>query len=173
MLARFFHREGSQDREVEVGRALWSGSTVDLAESPDAPEGTRDAIARIFRPVPIVVDDPSLRSFGTGGPSVLEPGDLRWFLSAAESRAEAEGLSVRLAPSVGQGMGWDPAGAYRTFTESVERRDSIAVDVARDEPEAGEARPEGERGPSAPGTEAARPGPAPSAAGHREDPSNR
>jgi hypothetical protein len=83
------------------------------------------ALERIFRPVPAVVDDPSLRSAGTSGSSTLEPGDLRWFMAAAASRAEREGLAVRLVATGRGGLGWDPAGAYRTFAQSVERRNQL------------------------------------------------
>ena len=73
-----------------------------------------------------MIDDPSLRSPGSRGPTILEPGDLRWFIGAASSRAERESLSVQLVASDVPVMGWDPAGAYRTFQESVERRERIA-----------------------------------------------
>ncbi len=100
-----------------VASATWDGRRTRVAEGLD-PE-LAAAVSRIFRPMPVVVDDPSLRAAGTNGPVTLEPGGLRWFIAAARSRAEAEGLTVRLAADDGPGMGWDPAGAYRTFRDVV------------------------------------------------------
>jgi hypothetical protein len=130
VLAEFF-KEGSPDDVL--GRATWDGSGV----STDAEEdGVRAALARIFRPVAVVVDDPSLRSYGTSGPVQLAPGGLAWFRAAAEGRSGAEGLKVRLVPQDSSAMGWDPAGTYRTFTTQIERKELI-----RPEPAAGGGRP--------------------------------
>jgi len=108
--------------DVTVGSAAWSpeGGTVDAED-----ESVRKAISRIFRAVPVVVDDPSLRSYGTSGPVVLSPGSLRWFRAAAEVRSQEEGLTVRFVPRAGAAMGWDPAGAYRTFNDAVERMERV------------------------------------------------
>jgi len=125
ILSRPGDGEGSPE-PVEVGRARWTGSGVQLVVPEDAPEGAREALERVFRATPVVIDDPSLRSPGSRGPTILEPGDLRWFIGAASSRAERESLSVQLVASDVPVMGWDPAGAYRTFQESVERRERIA-----------------------------------------------
>ena len=100
-----------------VATATWDGAGVRLeAADPDAVA----AAGRIFRPIPIVVDDPSLRGAGAAGPSTLEPGGLDWFMEAALSRAGAEGLQARLM-ATDRRMGWDPAGAYRTFRQTVDR----------------------------------------------------
>jgi hypothetical protein len=126
-----------------VASAVWDGARVDV-EAGD--ESVRQAVRRIFRPTPILIDDPSLRSYGTAGPVVLSPGSLRWFRAAAETRSEAEGLGVRFVPESEGAMGWDPAGAYRTFDEAIERMARIG---------------------GRPGTRPAQPGGAPSGAGAR------
>src|SRR5438067_13456658 len=68
-----------------VGAATWTGREVEI--EPAAEEGAEAAIRRVFRPEPVLVDDPSLRSPGSSGPTLLEPGDLRWFLAVARVRA--------------------------------------------------------------------------------------
>ena len=100
------------------GRAEWTEGGVRI-ESDDA--DVRRAIAAIFRPIPVVVDDSSLRTDGTSGPVQLEPGSFRWFLAAAGSRSEGAGLKVAFEPSGGPAVGWDPAGTYRTFGSQIER----------------------------------------------------
>jgi hypothetical protein len=130
MLAEFF-KDDAPDQVL--GRATWDGSGV-RTESED--EGVRSALARIFRPVPVVVDDPSLRSYGTSGPVQLAPGGLLWFRAAAESRANDEGLRFRLVPQPAAAMGWDPAGAYRTFNKQIERKELLHPEPAA---EAGQA----------------------------------
>jgi len=51
---------------------------------------------------------------------LLEPGSSAWFRAALLTRARALGLSVRfVAPEIVGG--WDPAAAYRTFDEQIER----------------------------------------------------
>jgi hypothetical protein len=107
-----------------IGAASWDGHAVRL---DDVQTAHRDAIARIFRPIPVVVDDRALRGAGSEGPVLLEPGDLRWFIAAATTGAQQEGLAVRLVTAAAAAIGWDPAGAYRTFARSVERRNGIAA----------------------------------------------
>lgn len=102
-----------------VGTAVWNGKGADV-EADD--ESIHQAIRRIFRPSPVLIDDPSMRSYGTAGPVVLPPGSLKWFRAAAEARSRGEGLRVRFVPEPEAAMGWDPAGAYRTFNEAVERK---------------------------------------------------
>lgn len=119
MRADFYRPEEPED---VLGSATWSEDGVD-ARSDDGQ--VQDALRRIFRPVPAVVDDPSLRSFGTAGPLVFQPGSLRWFQAAARSRASAEGLAVRLVDEEQNAMGWDPAGAYRPFMQAIERKTRI------------------------------------------------
>ena len=119
MLAEF----SKEDAPDEVlGRAVWNGSGVHL-DADD--EQVRTSLARIFRLVPVVIDDPSLRSYGTSGPVQLAPGSLQWFRAAAEARAEQEGLRIRLVPNAEQAMGWEPAGAYRTFNKQIERKELL------------------------------------------------
>ena len=103
-----------------VGTADWDGAGLHIEAKDDE---ARLALSRVFRPTPVTVDDPSLRASGTSGPVVLPPGSLSWFLAAARIRAPAEGLSVRIRPGGKASMGWDPAGAYRTFGEALERRE--------------------------------------------------
>lgn len=87
------------------------------ADDPDL----KGALARAFRPTPIVVDDPSLPYRGARRESVLQPGDLEWFRAVAQVRVAAEtGLIARSVPGVTVG-GYDPAGNYRRFSEQIER----------------------------------------------------
>ena len=112
-----FLRSGGEASDV-VATASWDGRRV-VVDGADP--GVRDAIDRIFRPTPVVVDDPSYRSLGALGEAMIQPGNAEWFRAAAYSRAGAEGLKARVVPEVvGQG-GWDPAAAYRTFREDVGR----------------------------------------------------
>jgi hypothetical protein len=110
-----FFREESPDQVV--GAAAWDGrdAVVEPGADPDAAE----RIGRIFRPVPVVADDPSLRSAGSAGPAVLEPGDVRWFMAAARIRAPSEGLGARVVADDTNRLGWDPAGSYSTFRAAV------------------------------------------------------
>ena len=86
------------------------------------------SIERAFRPIPVVVDDPSLRYPGTSGDSVLHPGDLEWFRAAAYVRVRAEtGLIARSVPGVTVG-GYDPAANYRRFSEQIDRLESRSTD---------------------------------------------
>jgi hypothetical protein len=103
-----------------VGVASWDGAGVRIEAEDDA---ARTVLSRIFRPTAISVDDPALRTAGTAGPVVLPPGTLRWFQAAARTRSQAEGLSVRLVPEGTMAVGWDPAGAYRTFGEVFEQKE--------------------------------------------------
>ncbi|HEX6399142.1 MAG TPA: hypothetical protein VF108_01560 [Actinomycetota bacterium] len=85
-------------------------------------------LRRAFRLTPVVTDDPSLRSAGTRGVSVLAPGDLDWCRAVALVRVPAEvGLVPRFVsgPQVG---GFDPAANYRRFRDQVERLDARAVE---------------------------------------------
>ena len=127
MLAEFSREDAPEE---VLGRAFWSGSGVHLeAEREDF----RTSLARIFRPIPVVIDDPSLRSYGTSGPVQLSPGSLQWFRAAAESRAPGERLHVRLVPNTEQAMGWEPAGAYRTFNTQIERAELLSAETSPDE----------------------------------------
>ena len=110
-----------------VGTARWAGA-VALVEAAD-PE-TERALRRVFRNTPVAVDDPAERSAGTAGPTVLPPGTLRWFRAVALSRGRGEGFAVRLVPEGRGAMGWDPAGAYRTFVDAGERKERIGREPA-------------------------------------------
>ncbi|HEU4355626.1 MAG TPA: hypothetical protein VFT27_08570 [Actinomycetota bacterium] len=105
-----------EEPETVVAVATWDGSSARIEPAGDPPPG----LDAILRPVPVVVDDPSLRWPGTRGETLLEPGTFEWFRSALLARAPALGLSVRFVVSVREG-GWDPAAQYRTFEEQVER----------------------------------------------------
>lgn len=96
------------DPETVVGTAEWDGVRV-MLRTPD--EEQRSLLERIFRISPVVIDDPSRRTLGASGPITAEPGDLDWFLAAAEVRGEQEGLAVRFIPDTT--AGWDPASAYQ------------------------------------------------------------
>lgn len=115
-----FYRPDAPD--TLIGSAAWRGGRVDV-EAED--EAVGQTVRRIFRPTPVVIDDPSMRSYGTSGPVVLPPGSLRWFRAAAETRSGADGLGVRFVPESDRAMGWDPAGAYRTFNDAIERKARI------------------------------------------------
>ncbi len=104
-----------------VASATWlDGRVVVQADDPDL----KASIERAFRPVPVVVDDPSLRYPGTRGESVLQPGDLEWFRAVAQVRVPSDtGLVARSVPGVTVG-GYDPAADYRRFSEQIERLES-------------------------------------------------
>lgn len=120
MRAAFYRLD---DPDSIVGMAGWNGHGADV-EADD--ESIRQSIHRIFRPTPVLIDDPSMRSYGTAGPVVLSPGSLRWFRAAAQARSGAERLGARFMPESEDAMGWDPAGAYRTFNEAIERKARIS-----------------------------------------------
>ena len=152
------------DPNTVLATVRWDRRGLDITTDREIDAKVR----RIFRPTPLVVDDPALRSSGTSGPVVLHPGTLMWFRAAAQVRSDAEGLKVRFVPEGQDVMGWDPAGAYRAFSDTIERKELSGVAARPEEAEAGETRPEGTRGPSESGTEAAVPGPRPSSAGPPE-----
>jgi hypothetical protein len=117
MRAEFFRED---DVDSIVGSAGWTGNAIDAqAEDPKV----RRALGRIYRPTAVLIDDPALRSFGTRGPQLLPPGTLQWFICATQARSGAEKLAYRLIPGESRRMGWDPAGAYRTFAAQAERRE--------------------------------------------------
>jgi hypothetical protein len=133
MRAEFYRGDG----ETPVGVASLAGPRAEVESDDDA---TRAAIQRIFRLTPVVVDDASMRSLGASGEALLEPGGPEWFRAAATQRTMQEGLTVRLIPeAVGHG-GWDPASAYRTFRQAVNRL--LLSPEPEEEPHAGEARPQ-------------------------------
>ena len=101
-----------------VASATWHEGRLSI-ECDD--ERLRTAITHAFRRTPLVVDDASLRSAGTRGELVLQPGDLEWFREVALVRVPAEtGLIPRFVPGVTVG-GYDPAANYRRFPEQIQR----------------------------------------------------
>lgn len=108
------HRLDDPGRVVAV--ATWSpvGSTLDVL---DPSIGGLDGL---LRATPVVVEDPSLRSLGAHGETLLHPGSLEWFRAALVARAREVGLGVRFVRERIEG-GWDPAAAYRTFRDQVGR----------------------------------------------------
>ena len=109
-----------EDPQTVVAVSRWEGGRP-IVETDD--EDLRPIVARMFRPTPVVVDDPALRYPGTHGESVLQPGSVEWFRAAALVRAPQEGLAARIVPEAAGGGGWDPAAAYRTFRQAVTRQD--------------------------------------------------
>jgi hypothetical protein len=106
------------DEGTVVGEAVWDGRAVRIETEDDS---VRTSLARIFRLTPVVVADTSLRPLYAGGEVVVNPGSLEWFREAALTRADREGLRVRLVPEAQGRGGWDPASAYRTFRQAATR----------------------------------------------------
>ncbi len=104
------------DPTTTVAVATWSHDRPNLEVLDPSVEG----LDALLRPTPVVVDDPSLRAPGTHGESLLEPGSSGWFRAALLARAEVLGLRVRFVASEIVG-GWDPAAAYRSFDEQIDR----------------------------------------------------
>jgi hypothetical protein len=112
------YRPDAPDEVVAVAR--WTGSGASLEALRDDVEG----LDRLLSPTPVVVDDGSLRQLGQRGEVLLQPGSIEWFRSALLVRAPKVGLAVRFVPEVAPGLGWDPAAAYRTFEDQIERLSS-------------------------------------------------
>ncbi len=106
--------EGEPDTVVAV--ATWRDDRASVEILDPSVTGLDDVV----RPTPVAVDDPALRSQGTTGEVLLQPGDRDWFLAAVRTRSASLGLSVRFVPDAGPG-GWDPASGYRRFDEQVEK----------------------------------------------------
>jgi len=102
--------------ESPVAIATWSQGRGRL----EVLDGSIPELGSVLRATPVVVDDPSLRRPGTSGASMLEPGSAEWFRAALIQRCEPLGLQVRFVAEEIVG-GWDPAAAYRTFGEQIER----------------------------------------------------
>jgi len=129
---------------VLVDDGIATGTTVRAAlKALQRSNAARTALRRVFQRTAVVVDDAALRSNGTSGPATLQPGSLRWFTAVARARGEAEGFHVRFLPEAPAAMGWDPAGAYRPFSDTIERLESLTVYRSADATEAGGSRPEG------------------------------
>jgi hypothetical protein len=128
------------DPETVLGVARWDSGTVRVEA---AENGVREGIGRVFRPSPVVVDEPALRPLSSHGEALVHPGSLEWFRVAALTRAAEEGLRARIVPEVqGQG-GWDPASAYRTFRQTVAHLVTRAHAEGEAPEQPGETRPEG------------------------------
>ena len=111
------YRPDAPDDVVAVAR--WNGSGAALETLRDV-----EGLDRLLRATPVVVDDGSLRQLGQRGEVLLQPGSIEWFRSALLVRAPKIGLAVRFVPEVAPGLGWDPAAAYRTFEDQIERLSS-------------------------------------------------
>lgn len=109
-----FYRPDDAERVVAVVR--WDGRRAVVEAEGELGE----ALARVFRLTPVVVEDASLRTLGASGEAMVQPGSVDWFRLAAVTRAPEAGLRARLVPEVREG-GWDPAAAYRSFTEVVQQ----------------------------------------------------
>ena len=129
MRAEFY---SADDPEIVVGTARWNGRRAEVDSSD---EEVRAALTRLFRSTPVVVDDTTLLPPGAAGAAVVQPGSLEWFRLAAQSRAIAAGLHVRLVPEVEVRTGWDPASAYRTFRQVVTQLESPATPGEEPTPE--------------------------------------
>jgi hypothetical protein len=105
-----------EDPDTVLAVATWNDGRPRVEPAEGAPDG----VATILRPTPVVVDDASLRSLGSRGDVVLQPGSLEWFRAALSSRGAALGLSVRFVAGEVRN-GWDPAANYRTFQEQARR----------------------------------------------------
>jgi hypothetical protein len=105
------------DEDDVVGSATWTGGAPTIEAADD---DVRAALARVFRAVPMAVDEPSLRPFGTRGPLVIHPGSVVWFEAAARARSEAEGFRVSIVSDRTRLPAWDPAGTYRPLLQTVE-----------------------------------------------------
>jgi len=103
------------DPERVLGEVRYVDGSAEVRSSEDR---TLDALTRVFRPAPVVIDDPAFRQAGTSGPAVVHPGGPLWFQAAARVRGSEEGLGVRFVPEEDRAIGWDPAGAYRSFTDA-------------------------------------------------------
>ncbi|HJU57818.1 MAG TPA: hypothetical protein VJ774_03695 [Actinomycetota bacterium] len=115
MRAELYRREQADD---VVAIVTWADGAPSLDAREDVP-----GLNRLLRPTAVVTDDPSLRSPGTSGEVVLEPGSVAWFRAALTTRAPELGLAVRFVAERITG-GWDPAAAYTPFEEQVERLSS-------------------------------------------------
>lgn len=117
MRAELYRPDAPED---VVAIARWNGTGASLEVLRDDVE----ALDRLLGATPVVVDDGSLRQLGQRGEVLLQPGSIEWFRSALLVRAPKIGLAVRFVPEVEPGLGWDPAAAYRTFEDQVDRLSS-------------------------------------------------
>ena len=104
-----------EDPEQPVAIATWIEGRPSLEVLQDVA-----GLDRLLRATPVVTDDASLRPPGTSGEVGLDPGSSAWFRAALLTRAPALDLAVRFVAERVTG-GWDPAAAYATFEEEVDR----------------------------------------------------
>jgi hypothetical protein len=117
MRADLYRPAAAEDgSETVVAVARWRDGRASI----DILDPSVTGLDAVVRPTPVAVDDPALRSQGTAGEVLLQPGDRDWFLAAVRTRSAALGLSVRFVPDAGPG-GWDPASGYRRFDEQVDK----------------------------------------------------
>lgn len=112
------YRPGDPEQErpeLVVAVATWTDGRPSLEVLADVP-----GLDGVLRAIPVVTDDPSLRPSGTSGEVLLDPGTSAWFRAALLARAPTLGLAVRFVAGRVAG-GWDPAAAYATFEEQVDR----------------------------------------------------
>jgi hypothetical protein len=107
-----------EDPETVLATARWSDGRMSLEVTEPGRE--LEGWDALLRPTPVVVEGASLRRLGTHGETLLEPGSYDWFRSTLRSRVDAMGLAVRFVAEAIVG-GWDPAAAYRSFGEQVDR----------------------------------------------------
>src|SRR5712691_5536669 len=87
--------------DVIVATASWVDGHLTIASDDEA---WRDALAKVFRPTPVVIDDASYRRLGTSGAVQIQPGDLEWFRAVVQARVPAEAELVgRFVPGVSEG----------------------------------------------------------------------
>lgn len=104
-----------EDPDLVVAVVTWKQGRPSLEVLEEVP-----GLDRVLRPTPVVTDDASLRPPGARGEVLLDPGSAPWFRAALLMRAPALGLAVRFVAERLSG-GWDPAAAYASFEEQVER----------------------------------------------------
>lgn len=114
--------------DTVIGTVEWDGRQPRIEAKNTS---VRDVLARIFRPTQVPIDDASTRPLGASGETLLEPGDLDWFIAAARTRSKAERLGVRFVASMPGG--WDPAGSYRPMRAWVEQQAAGETAPARQE----------------------------------------
>ncbi|HEV8681688.1 MAG TPA: hypothetical protein VGS09_02785 [Actinomycetota bacterium] len=114
--------------ETVIGVVEWDGRQPRIEAKNTA---VRDVLSRIFRPTPVAVDDSSTRPLGASGETVLEPGDLDWFIAAGRVRSRQERLGIRFVATMAGG--WDPAGAYQPIRAWVEQQAAGETARARQE----------------------------------------
>lgn len=101
MRAEFYRAE---EPDLVIGVAEWDGRRAVVGAGGDE---ARRTLERVFRLSSVPVDDPSTRPPGTRGATVVEPGDIEWFRTAALVRGAEEGYAVRFVTDAPGG--WDPA----------------------------------------------------------------